>query len=105
LTILVKSAAVRAKSARNAFSNATYKLPNNTPIFLGYTVNDFNLSHGAPQKAFKGFMNRISENVSDILFPKLEEEGMILPKERYEKAYNNMVKKFHTNDKTIGSRN
>lgn len=87
-----------AKSARNAFSNATYKLPNNTPIFLGYTVNDFNLSHGAPQKAFKGFMNRISENVSDILFPKLEEEGMTLPKERYEKAYNNMVNKFHTND-------
>lgn len=87
-----------AKSARTAFANATYKLPTKTPIFLGYTVNDFNLSHGAPQKSFKGFINRISDNVSNVLFPKLEQEGMTLPREKYEIAYDNMVKKFHVND-------
>ena len=80
-----------ARSARSAFSNATYKLPDKTPVFLGYTVNDFNLSHGAPQKSFKGFMNRISENVSNILVPKLEEAGMTLPRKKYEKAYTNIV--------------
>lgn len=87
-----------AKNARTAFSNATYKLPSQTPIFLGYTVNDFNLSHGAPQKSFKGFINRISENVSSVLFPQLEQEGMTLTRERYEKAYENMVSRFHEND-------
>lgn len=65
-----------AKSARVAFSNATYTLPNNIPIFLGYTVNDFNLTHGAPQKSFKGFMDRISQNVSNELYPKLQQAGM-----------------------------
>lgn len=87
-----------ARSARSAFSNATYKLPDKNPVFLGYTVNDFNLSHGTTQKSFKGFMNRISENVSNILVPKLEEAGMTLPRKKYEDAYNNMVNKFHAND-------
>ena len=87
-----------AKNARLAFSNATYKLPNKTPKFLGYTVNDFNLSHGAPQKSFKGFMNRISENVSNVLFPELEKEGMTLSRKKYDNAYKNMVSKFHIND-------
>ena len=43
-------------------------------------------------------MNRISDNVSNILFPKLEQEGMTFTKEKYEKAYKNMVRRFHAND-------
>lgn len=83
-----------AKSARVAFSNATYTLPNNIPIFLGYTVNDFNLTHGAPQNSFKGFMDRISQNVSNELYPKLQQAGMTFERQRYEKAYDNMRQKF-----------
>lgn len=90
-----------AKSAREVFSNAIYKIPNKTPIFLGYTVNDFNLSHGVPQKSFRVFMDRISKNVKDILFIKLEEEGMTFSREKYEKAYKNMMGKLSSVNKEI----
>ena len=87
-----------AKAARTAFIGAAYKLPLNTPKFLGYTVNDFNLSKGAPQKSFRSFINRISTEVNDTLLPELKEYDMLLPDEKYNIAYQNMVDKLK-NDK------
>lgn len=83
-----------AREARTAFSGASYKLPLNTPKFLGYTVNDFNLSNGAPQRSFKAFIGRISNEVTETLIPALGNSGMLLTNEKYEKAYNNMAQKF-----------
>ena len=90
-----------AKSAREVFSDAIYKIPDRTPIFLGYTVNDFNLSNGVPQKSFQVFMDRISKSVLETLFIKLEEEGMTFSKEKYEKAYKNMLRKLSSCNKEI----
>ena len=83
-----------AKEARNAFSGASYTLPLNTPKFLGYSVNDFNLSKGAPQKSFRSFINRISNEVTDTLIPALEASGMLLSNEKYDCACKNMERKF-----------
>ena len=78
------------KKARPIFRNATYPLPSTTPVFLGYTINDFNLSHGKPQHTFKEFMNVISKRVSEKLVPALQSSQMSLPFERYDTAYKTM---------------
>ena len=83
-----------AKEARSMFSDASYTLPNSTPKFLGYTINDFNLSHGSPQKSFQGFIDRISNEIIQTLVPALETVGMTLEKEKYNVAYTNMKNKF-----------
>lgn len=81
-----------AEKARPVFSpeRTTYPLPDMTPTFLGYTINDFNLSHGRPQHAFRGFMEQISEKISSELIPALQAKNMLLPHESYEKAYTTM---------------
>jgi len=80
-----------AKNARNLFSDATYPLPFNTPKFLGFTINDFNLSKGEAQESFRSIMNVISDVIDTKLVPSLEKEDMLLPKILYQKAYHNMA--------------
>lgn len=75
-----------AKRARPIFQNAEYPLPNNTPKFIGYTINDFNLTHGNPTTAFAEQMNRIGETIVEKLVPSLEYSGMLLDKTLYSKA-------------------
>lgn len=72
-----------AKNARILFNDAEYPLPMNTPKFLGYTINDFNLSKGKPTKAFADLMDRISDVIKTELVPNLKNEGMLLPDEKY----------------------
>lgn len=75
-----------AKRARTLFKDAEYPLPNGTPKFLGYTINDFNLSRGNPTRAFGRIMERISDIVKEELIPNLGNEGMLLNPEKYGKA-------------------
>lgn len=79
-----------AKRARPMFENATYPLPVTSPIFLGYTINDFNLSHGHPQRTFRDFMDQISEKITTEFFSSLQENGMTFSPEKYQTAYQNM---------------
>lgn len=72
-----------AKNARTLFHEAEYPLPMNTPKFLGYTINDFNLSKGEPTKAFAELMDKISEVINQELTPNLRNEGMLLPNDKY----------------------
>lgn len=83
-----------AREARKAFSEGPYPLPHSTPQFLGYTINDFNLSHGAPQRSFQTFMNKISQEITARLVPSLKKEGMLASDHVYESAYKNMRKKL-----------
>ena len=76
--------------ARDFFGDSTYPLPMRTPKFLGYTINDFNLSQGRPQKSFKEIMDDISNEFYKILVPELSKIDMLLDKEIYKKAYKNM---------------
>ena len=75
-----------AKRARIVFKDSEYPLPNNTPKFIGYTINDFNLSQGKPTKAFADQMKRISSIISNDLALNLEACGMMLPAAKYEEA-------------------
>lgn len=76
-----------AQKARPLFSKATYPLPTTTPVFLGYTINDFNLSHGRPQHTFAGFMAQMSEKITNELVPVLRSLQMTLSDERYDAGY------------------
>lgn len=79
-----------ALSARSMFSSATYKLPVSTPVFLGYTINDFNLSYGQPQKSFGEFMSQISEKIVHQLVPVLTANNMVFDLAKYQSAYEAM---------------
>lgn len=79
-----------AKKARPLFKDATYPLPMTTPVFLGYTINDFNLSHGNPQRTFKEFMDQVSNKIVSGLVPALHQNGMVFDYEKYANAYSTM---------------
>ena len=72
-----------AKKARPLFVDAEYPLPETTPKFLGYTINDFNLSKGQPTKAFAELMDKIANIIDEDLIPNLEKEGMLLAPDKY----------------------
>lgn len=72
-----------AKRARTLFQDAEYPLPNNTPKFLGYTINDYNLTKGQPTKAFADIMDKIADVITQSLIPNLEREGMLLSDDKY----------------------
>ena len=76
-----------AKQARAFFKDTTYPLPNHTPKFLGYTINDFNIRNGVPATAFRKIINRIDLTITNELIPSLETEKMLLPNEKYNSDY------------------
>lgn len=67
-----------AIKAREIFKNAEYPLSMTTPKFLGYTINDFNLSKGRPTKAFANQMEKINKEIEDNLIPQLRQSQMLL---------------------------
>lgn len=75
-----------AKKARPLFDGAEYPLPSSVPQFIGYTINDFNLTDGNPSKSFATLMNKISSEVVSLLVPSLALEDMVLAKEKYYSA-------------------
>jgi chromosome partitioning protein len=75
-----------AKRARVTFKDAEYPLPLNTPKFIGYTINDFNLSRGEPTQAFATIMDSIGTSIEEDLIPSLKNEGMLLDEHLYIKA-------------------
>ena len=79
-----------AKNARTMFADATYPLPHNTPKFLGFTINDFNLSRGQAQLSFRTIMDEISAVIDENLIPSLGAENMLLDKHIYESTYKTM---------------
>lgn len=68
-----------AKKARELFKESFYPLPLNTPKFLGFTCNKFNLQeYGRPQKNHMQMMDRIGRAIDDLLVPNLRNVGMLL---------------------------
>lgn len=95
--ILPQWEAWRAEASR-MFSKATYKLQGKTPKFLGYTINNYNLSNGRPQKNFKAQMEKISDCVTNTLLPQLAAAHMVLPENAYQQAYGRMMERLHHGD-------
>lgn len=72
-----------AKQARQLFSDATYTLPNVTPRFLGYTVNDYTLKSGEPSKAFQIIIDELRTVINTDIIPSLDRVDMTLNRELY----------------------
>ena len=73
-----------AKKARVLFKESFYPLPMNTPKFLGFTCNKFNLqSGGRPQENHRQMMDRIGQAIDDLLAPNLKIAGMLLEDDMY----------------------
>lgn len=76
-----------AVKARPLFRDAEYPLPNATPKFLGYTINDFNLSNGNAAHDFRKQMNKIAKAVEQDLVPALRDNYMLLTTDAYQASY------------------
>jgi cellulose biosynthesis protein BcsQ len=73
-----------AKKARQLFKESFYPLPLNTPKFLGFTCNKFNLQEGEqPQKNHRQMMDTIGKAIDDLLVPNLKAAGMLLEDRLY----------------------
>ena len=74
-----------AKKARELFKESFYPLPLNTPKFLGFTCNKFNLDSNTkqPQKNHRQMMDRIGKSIDDLLVPNLKSAGMLLEEGLY----------------------
>lgn len=74
-----------AKKARQLFKESFYPLPLNTPKFLGFTCNKFNLdsSTGQPQKNHRQMMDRIGKSIDELLVVNLKSVGMLLDDKLY----------------------
>ena len=73
-----------AKKARQLFKESFYPLPLNTPKFLGFTCNKFNLqSGGRPQENHRQMMDRIGKSIDELLVPNLKSVGMLLDDKLY----------------------
>lgn len=86
-----------AKTARTFFSDSSYPFKQSRTMFLGYTVNDFNLSaHGGrPSNTFKKIIEQISNEITNTLIPALKSNNMLLDESRYKSAYIQMKNESH----------
>lgn len=74
-----------AKKARQLFKESFYPLPLNTPKFLGFTCNKFNLQIGGrPQENHRQMMDRIGKSIDELLVPNLKSVGMLLDDKLYQ---------------------
>ena len=77
--------------ANDYFVDSAYPLPCNFPQFIGYTINDFNLSDGRVQHSFRQIMKDIGSTISDTLAPQLANHSMMIDDSVYKNAYKKMV--------------
>src|SRR5262249_55481439 len=76
-----------AKQAREMFKDSSYPLPQKTPKFLGYTVNDYSIRNGQPSQAFRNIIDMIDSTVRDELIPNFEKADLLLPRKTYSDRY------------------
>jgi cellulose biosynthesis protein BcsQ len=82
-----------AKKAHPLYADASYPLPAVIPKFLGFTINDFNLSYGKPQHNYRMLIDTINKSIKDDLIPKLNDVDMLLTDELYKKVYDAVIEK------------
>jgi cellulose biosynthesis protein BcsQ len=81
-----KEWATKAKATK-VLQEATYPLPNCTPMFLGTIVQKYRLrSQGTPSTAFQKWIDEIQDKVVKKLIPVLNAAGMMLPDATYTAA-------------------
>lgn len=65
------------------FKEATYKLPNTTPKFIGTILQRYRQRNGSATRSFKQWIEIINRNVADTLVPMLRNSDMIINEEKF----------------------
>lgn len=65
------------------FKEATYKLPNTTPKFIGTILQRYRPKNGVPARSFRQWIEKVSETVKETLVPELINNGMIIEKIKF----------------------
>ena len=75
-------------SAQNhpVLTRASYPFPKGVPKLIGVVIQNYRPRSGAPAESFQKWIDKIDETISLNLAPRLDEAGMLLPRETYEAA-------------------
>jgi cellulose biosynthesis protein BcsQ len=76
----------KAAGETPALRAAEYPFPLSSPKFLGYVVQKYRPRSGAPSRAFQKWIDQLEDGVNDVLIPALDECGMVMASETYQKA-------------------
>lgn len=86
LSVRVEKWSQWLKTSYNIYKDTEYPLSENPAIFLGTLTSRFNKHSSKAAGKFDERIRQIDQTVKDVLFPKLESEGMTLEKKKYETA-------------------
>ena len=75
-----------ATSVRSTFADATYKLPDSTPLFLGIIYQRFNIRNGVATAPFRDKILELRKTVSDVLMPPFSRAQMVFSPKKYSEA-------------------
>lgn len=78
--------AANANELRARSGSLIYKLPNSNPKFLGIVSQRFNVRSGKVTNAYQKWIDKIVDRCQESLIPSLQEAGMLLPENDYDKA-------------------
>lgn len=67
-----------AITAREAFKDATYPFPENTPKFLGTIIQRFNIRNGKATGANRHLIDEINSTVTNSFIPSLRMQNMVI---------------------------
>lgn len=77
-----------AINARNAFKDAIYPLPINTPKFLGTIIQRFNIRNWKATMANTSIIDKLATVTKDLLVPSLSGVNMVLDSKKYTNTNN-----------------
>lgn len=86
LSRILPSWVLKANDLRNAFPDATYRLPETTPLFLGIIYQRFNIRNGVATAPYRDKIRDLEETVNKDLVPSLSKAQMTFSPKKYEEA-------------------
>lgn len=75
-----------ANNNQRIFADATYKLPQSHPLFLGIIYQRFNIRNGIATAPYRDKIDELKEAVKDVLMPSFQEAKMVFSPDEYLEA-------------------
>ena len=75
------------RASFDIYKDTQYPLKSSPVTFLGTITSRFNKHSSKAAKKFDERIREIDSTVENVLFPRLSQEGMALPRERYQAAF------------------
>ena len=67
--------------AKDHFKDSVYPLPDFSTLFLGYTVNNFNVRSNKPAQTVQKMIDELDAEIKDVFIPKLRSSKILLERE------------------------